>query len=103
MMTYWSEGSGRMIVQGFSGPTWYQYIGDAGRSFFMNFGLGVYVSSITDRKTNDPGFGMLLGCGYEFAKHWQIGGYYSWGHTKYGGSIDFSHYHFNILICGIAF
>jgi len=97
------------LTQGFGGVAWYHYFGPKGRSFFTTTGLGVYTFKgeleIEDFKVEgeaDPGFGWLVGAGYEFASHWQIGAYLSMGKTSDPG-IDYDHTHFSILVGGIAF
>lgn len=90
------------ISQGFNGAAFYHYFGPTGKAAFMVVGLGVYVFKAEDYDDNDPGFGVLLGGGYEFSKHWQIGAYFSSGKTS-DPFLDYEHSHFNILISGIAF
>jgi hypothetical protein len=90
------------VSQGFNGAAWYHYYGPAGKSAFTTVGLGFYVFQEEHYNSNDPGFGMLLGAGYEFAKHWQVGGYFSFGKTSSSG-VDFDHHHLNILVSGVAF
>ena len=90
------------ISQGFNGAAWYHYFGPLGKSAFTVAGIGAYVFQAENYEDNDPGLGILLGGGYEFSKHWQIGGYYSFGKTSDSG-VDFDHHHLNILVSGIAF
>ncbi len=90
------------ITQGFNGAAWYHYYGDQGKSFFTAFGLGVYVFDVQDFDANDPGAGVLLGIGYEFARHWQAAVYASAGKTTDAG-IDFKQSHVNVVIDLIAF
>ena len=102
VMGYTSDLFNKTISQGFNGASWYHYFGKTGRSLYSTLGLGFYVFDVEDLDSNDPGFGLLLGGGYEFAKHWQVGAYYSYGQTSDAG-FDFTHHHINILITGIAF
>lgn len=90
------------VSQGFNGASWYHYFRPAGRSAFTAVGLGLYVFDVEDYDANDPGFGMLLGGGYEFARHWQVGGYFSFGQTSSDGA-DINHSHFSVLVSGVAF
>jgi hypothetical protein len=90
------------ITQGFNGAAWYHYYGDQGKSLFTAVGLGVYVFDVQDFDANDPGFGILLGLGYEFARHWQTAVYASAGKTTSGG-FDFKHSHINVVMNVIAF
>lgn len=90
------------ITQGFNGASWYHYFGPTGKSFFTATGIGYYVFNVETYEDNKPAFGLLLGGGYEFARHVQVAAYFSTGKTKDSG-IDFSHTHFNILVSAVAF
>ncbi len=90
------------ITQGFNGAAWYHYYGSVGRSLFTTVGLGVYVFDVKDFKANDPGFGLLLGVGYEIARHWQFGAYFGGGQTTSSGT-DFKQSHINVNLNVIAF
>jgi len=90
------------ISQGYNGAAWYHYFGTPGRSAFTTAGLGFYVFDVENYDANDLGGAILLGAGYEFARHWQIGGYLGFGKTSDPGG-DFEHAHFNILVSGVAF
>ncbi len=102
VMAYTSDLFDQTIAQGFNGASWYHYFGNLGRSFFTTVGLGFYVFDVDEFDSNDPGFGMLLGGGYEFARHWQAGAYFSFGKTSDAG-FDFTHHHINFLISGFLF
>ncbi|MCB2229634.1 hypothetical protein KQH82_02885 [bacterium] len=95
------------IGQGFSGATWYHYFGPVGRSVFTAVGLGFYTFKFEDFDSNDPGGGLLLGGGYEFAKHWQIGVYATFGSSSLSDDefvdADFDHANISIMISGIAY
>ncbi len=99
---YWSEYRDESIGQGFGGAAWYHYYGPKGKSGFTTAGLGLYSFDPEDRDANDAGFGVLLGGGYEFARHWQVGGYLSFGSSSYYG-LDYRHSHFSVLVSGVAF
>ncbi len=97
--------------QGFIGPAWYHYFGRPGRSAFTMVGMGLYNFSSTyfgslwnetRTRTNDPGPGMLLGGGYEFARHLQIGGYLGFGRTT-GILGNYDHVHFSILVGAMGY
>jgi hypothetical protein len=90
------------ITQGFNGAAWYHYFGPAGRSPFTVGGVGLYLFSAEGYEDNDFGLGILVGGGYEFAKHWQVGGYFSFGKTS-DPILDYNHHHISILVSGIAF
>ncbi len=92
------------VAQGFNGASWYHYFGPVGKSFFTAAGIGFYVFKVETYDDNDPGFGLLLGGGYEFARHIQVAAYFSKGKTKDPiVDVDFDHTHFNILISAVAF
>lgn len=105
------------IAQGFNGASWYHYFGSQGKAIFTIVGLGLYVfdsdkvpliDNMGDRigtqgGTHDPSFGMLVGGGYEFARHVQIGSYLSVGQTNRTRSEAYHHMHINILVSAIAF
>ena len=90
------------FTQGFNGAAWYHYYGHPGRSAFTTVGLGFYVFKAEHYEDNDPGLGILVGGGYEFSRHWQIGLYLSGGKTSSEG-VDFDHSHISVLVSGIAF
>jgi hypothetical protein len=90
------------IAQGFNGAAWYHYFGIPGRSAFTVGGLGFYVFDVEDYDANDPKVGLLFGGGYEFARHWQVGGYIGLGQTEDPGG-NFDHVHMNFLVSGVAF
>lgn len=93
------------FVQGFNGAAWYHYFGPKGETFFSTAGLGVYVFKPEDLKQNEYGGAILLGGGYEFSPHWQVGAYLSAGRTQDPdiSGLDFKHTTFSILVSGIAF
>ena len=90
------------LSQGFNGAAWYHYFGPSGKSAYTVAGLGLYVFDKDDFGANDPGFGVLLGGGYEFSRHWQVGGYLSFGRTSLG-RYDYNHTHISVLISTVAF
>ncbi len=91
-------------IQGFSGVGWYHYFGPVGKTAFVVGGLGLQDYSYLDNDwgSNDPGFGMLLGGGYEFARHIQVHGTLSFGNTS-AGQWDLNHSQFVITVTAIAF
>lgn len=90
------------VTQGFDGAAWYHYYGVAGKSSFTVVGLGLYAFDAGDYKANDPGLGIMLGAGYEFARHWQVGGYISVGRTT-DSPLDFDHANMSVVISTVAF
>lgn len=95
-------GDDEAVSQGFNGASWYHYFGPVGKSAFTVAGLGLYYFKVGDYDANDASGALLLGGGYEFARHWQFGGYLSVGKTSTEG-VDFNHSHFSILISTVAF
>ncbi len=90
------------IFQGTYGFSWYHYYGNVGRCFFSTVGLGIFVFDIEDYSTNDVGAGVLLGGGYEFTRHVQIGLYLGMGKTS-SHDTDFTHSNLSVLISAFAF
>lgn len=88
-------------VQIFNGASWYHYFRSSGRSAFTTAGIGRYLI-MRGGLSNSIGveFGLLIGGGYEFARHWQAGAYFSFGRTS---SNTFEDLHVNILISAVAF
>ena len=102
VVAWTSELIDETIGQGFNGASWYHYFGPVGKSFFTAAGVGFCVFRVDTYEGNDPGFGLLLGGGYEFARHVQVAAYFSTGKTGDSG-VDFDHTHFNILFSAVAF
>jgi hypothetical protein len=92
----------RQVGQGYSGPVWYHYFKPDDNSFFTAAGLGFYYFKVEDFEENDLGLAYLIGGGYEFARHVQVGAYLSGGKTSDRG-IDFNHQHLSILVSAVAF
>ncbi len=94
------------VAQGFNGAVWYHYFGPTGKSAFTAVGLGLFYFKVGDYDPTDPGGAILLGGGYEFARHWQVGAYAGFGKTTdsaFGLKGDFTHSQFSILVSAIAF
>lgn len=86
----------RTVVRLYSGVSWYHYFSSPGQSVFTVAGTGIYA---INRSTNFVGTfrGLIIGGGYEFARHWQAGAYFS-------SSIhDLDELHVNILVSAVAF
>jgi len=106
LSTYKTELLDEAVAQGFNGAAWYHYFRPAGSTFYTTLGLGFYHFKIGEYEATNPGGALLLGAGYEFAKHWQIGAYLSFGKTTdslLGLEGDFEHANFTIMISGIAY
>jgi hypothetical protein len=94
------------ISQGFSGAVWYHYFGQPGKTLFTALGLGVHVFQVGDYDAASPGGSLLLGAGYEFARHWQAGAYLSFGKSSDSGmglEADFEHTQLSFTISTVAF
>ncbi|MDD4050515.1 MAG: hypothetical protein PHR28_01270 [candidate division Zixibacteria bacterium] len=90
------------ITQGFDGGAWYHYFGQPGKTAFTTVGFGFYGFLPEETDHHDPGYGMLLGGGYEFARHLQVGAYLSFGVTS-ADDIDYHHTSLSVLVSGVAF
>ncbi len=99
---YSSDIPNQTFAQGFNGVSWYHYFGPGQKGAFTAVGLGAYVFDPGDFSDPDPGGGLLVGAGYQFSPHWQVGGYFSSGKTS-EGIFDYDHTHFSILISTVAF
>jgi hypothetical protein len=94
------------VSQSFNGLNWYHYFGQQGHSGFTVVGLGIYSFDTDETDPTDHGGGLLLGGGFEFAPHYQIGGYLSFGQTSYeesGVGIDLKHSTFSVVLSGVVF
>jgi hypothetical protein len=108
----------RETIQGFTGVSWYHYYGKKGKSFFTTLGVGMYSydlegiyihidfnpedSEPRPQFPTDDGPGFLLGAGYEFSSHWQVGAFLSAGATQ-NFETDFNHAHFSVMVQGTLF
>ncbi|HOP05744.1 MAG TPA: hypothetical protein PLF13_00490 [candidate division Zixibacteria bacterium] len=90
--------------QGFGGAAVYHYFGPVGRSFYVVGGLGLqdwFTFIDGDYESNDAGIGVLIGGGYEFARHVQIHGTVSFGSTS--DLYDYTHTQIALYISAVAF
>jgi hypothetical protein len=91
------------IIQGFAGVSWYHYYTVSGVSeFFTSSGVGIYSFNVQAVDANKPGFGALVGLGYAYRRHFQIGVYFGAGRTS-SDKTGFRHSHINILASAVAF
>ncbi|MEZ5357374.1 MAG: outer membrane beta-barrel protein [Candidatus Zixiibacteriota bacterium] len=90
------------VVMGFDGISWYHYFDLPGQTFYSTIGLGTYNLQIEDGPDYDLGYGVMIGGGYEFSRHWQVGSYLGFGKTSYRG-VKTKHIHLNILVSVVAF
>ncbi len=93
-----------LISQGFAGLTYHHYFGPVGRSFYLSGGVGLQYWNFfdDDYDSPDPGTGFFLGGGYEFVRHIQVNGSYSFGKTS-NEFLEFEHSQFLITVMFIAF
>ena len=99
----------QFLSQGFNGAAWYHYYGPMGSTFFSVLGIGLFVFDLDEFDANDPGVGGLIGGGYEFSNHWQVGAYISAGQTSdelkdiFIGIDNWSHVQVSALVSVVAF
>jgi hypothetical protein len=94
------------VAQGFDGFAWYHYFGPQGKSFFSTVGLGLYYFKLENYDANDYGAAFMIGGGYEFTRHIQVGAYFAAGRTEMQLFItkhEMSHKQVNIIVSAIAF
>ena len=92
------------ITQGVVGALWYHYFGSPGRSIFTTIGLGAYrvITFVSGTLGQSVGGGFIIGAGYEFARHLQLGGYLTTGVS----SERFGHWSYTdikVLVSVVAF
>ena len=91
---------------GFFGPTWYRYFGKPGKAFYSALGLGMYYYNedklFGESTHHEKGFGYMIGGGYEFARHIQMGVYYAGGTTHFD-NVDYSLGHFSVMVTFAVF
>ena len=96
-----------MFSQSIGAASWYHYFGESGKTFYTVVGLGLMVGDTDETDATDPGAGILLGGGYEFSRHWQVGLYLASGKSSVGdafwGDTDLTHTTLSLLVSGIAF
>lgn len=112
LASYEAENSLLTVTVGWGGISWYHYFSPADRSFFTVAGLGMMNFDIHTEgpggaydSSADPGGGLLLGAGFSFSRHFQLGLYVSAGETSVGGLLpaDFEHVNVSLLLSGVAF
>lgn len=96
------ESNSSTIAQGIDAISWYHYFGPMGKSFFSTVGAGLYSYDEDGPFEFESKAGVLLGGGYEFNKHWQVGQYISAGKTESRG-VDTDHTTVSVLVSGVAF
>lgn len=92
------------IVQGISSISWFHYFRVAKHEVFLTAGFGPFIFDAGDAgQTESNEYGYVLGCGYEFARHFQIAAYYTSGDTEDANNHDLAHKHFALLISVLAY
>jgi len=67
------------ILQWHWAISWYHYYGQTGKSLYSVLGIGPYFLTPAWNELTEFGGAIMLGAGYEFTRHLQIGVYYSIG------------------------
>ena len=89
--------------QGFSGVAFRHYFSAEDRSLFATVGLGFEVWVPSELDYCHRGIGFLLGGGYEFIKHFQISGNYSFGYTQSKIDFDYNHSQITLTLTGVLY
>jgi hypothetical protein len=102
---------GDSSLQTFTGISWQHYFGPPGRAFYLTAGYGTYAydwhgsrhyicwgddCNPPPRLPRGGTIGALIGGGYEFARHLQVGAYVARSFPE--NDADFSFVHANILL-----
>ncbi len=92
------------LAQGFAGVGYYHYFGPVGKSFFVTGGIGFQDWMSLDKNWEDPDVGgaLLIGGGYEFARHWQVYGSLSFGKTS-DIFFEYEHAQMILTVSAVAF
>jgi hypothetical protein len=99
---YNSKVNDKSSSQGTEAFSWYHYFGPAGKALYTKAGLGIYSFWVDGSGDFSSGLGFVVGGGYEFAPHWQVGANLGFGRTS-KSNVDFSHVHIDIGISAVAF
>lgn len=101
------DGDNLDIIQGFNALVWYRYWGAVGSSFFTAVGAGLTYWDTNYSDVNTAEFGFLLGAGFEFTPHLQLGAYMGRGKTSNTAfpPLEFqgTHTNMSILLTAVAF
>jgi hypothetical protein len=97
-------GTGSLLTtQTFTGPSLHHRFGSVGRSSFAAIGLGACTFDRGEPYERKLGPGFLIGGGFEFTRHLEVGIYYCSGRTSEATGADRDHHHLNLLISGWAY
>lgn len=105
-LIYKSDFFDQSAVQTFNGVSFFHYFGPVGRAPFAVVGVGGYGWKVEELEANDVGPALLVGAGYEFARHVQVGAYYVGGRTSdkaFGETFNFGHAHVSVAVTAVAF
>jgi len=101
------DGDDLQILQGFNAIVWYRYWGPVGSSFFTAAGAGLTYWDTNYSDVNTAELGFLLGAGYEFTPHLQLGAYLGRGNTSNTAfpplELQGTHTNLSILLTAVAF
>jgi hypothetical protein len=67
----WNSEGGR-LHQGITGVSWYHYFSPEDASFFTIAGAGIGTSHFADSYSHPSGPGLVLGCGFQSGRHFQL-------------------------------
>ncbi|UCG61760.1 MAG: outer membrane beta-barrel protein [Candidatus Zixiibacteriota bacterium] len=90
-------------TQGFNGVVYRHYLLPDAPSFYLTAGLGLQLWIANERFSCHKGPGFLLGAGYEFVKHFQISGSYSFGLTHNCYDDEYRHSQIVFTITGLLY
>ncbi len=88
-------------VQGVDCFSWYHFYGYTGRSLFTAVGIGFYHHDVSGERRTESGGALLLGGGFEFARHFQMGFYF--GSRLNSDGPDVNRSHVNVLFTAFAY
>ena len=86
------------VIQWQLAASWYHFYKRPDKSLFTVVGCGPYFLTPAWNKLKEFGGAVLLGAGYEFTRHMQIGVYYSIGREFGLGSSENGCHHLSLLL-----
>ena len=95
------------ILQGFNSIMLYHYWGSVGNSFFTAAGVGLTYWDTNYTDPNQSELGFVLGAGFEFSPHLQLGAYWGNGKTKNtdfpGVEFEGTHTNLSIVLTAVGY
>lgn len=89
--------------QGFGGLAFRHYLSDSAPSAFVTAGVGLQLWLPNERFSCHRGVGFLVGAGYEFVKHFQVSGSYSFGFTQNSYDTEYRHSQIVFVLTGLLY